>query len=62
MVLAGFTDEAAEDIYGQVRVLQELGWRSMEIRTVDGISIHEVDEEKFEAVRRYLEEQGIGVC
>lgn len=62
MVLAGFTDEAAEDIQGQVRVLKELGWSSMEIRTVDSLSIHEVDEAKFDAVRRYLEEQEIGVC
>lgn len=62
MILAGFTDEAAVDIEGQVRALEELGWNSMEIRAVDNISIHDIDERSFDHVRKTLEEHEITVC
>jgi sugar phosphate isomerase/epimerase len=61
MRMCGFTDEAAPDIMGQVAVLKELGWNSMELRTVDGISIHDMDKNSFNQVKKILDEQGVSV-
>ena len=35
-ILTGIADEAAHDIDGQIKVHQELGWNTIELRMVDG--------------------------
>ena len=62
MKLAGFADEAAPDIEAQVRVLKELGWNSIELRTVNGVSAHDLDDAAFDRVRRELDSHDISVC
>lgn len=62
MKLAGFTDEAAKDIAGQVRALIELGWNSMELRTVDDICVHDLDDPCFDQIKKVLDENQISVC
>jgi sugar phosphate isomerase/epimerase len=36
LTLTGIADEAAHDIDGQIKVHQELGWKAIELRLVDG--------------------------
>jgi len=42
MYLTGFADEAATDIDGQIRVTQNLGWKYIEARNVDGKNIYDL--------------------
>lgn len=62
MKLSGFADEAARDIAGQVQVLKQLGWNSIELRTVDEVSVHDLDDGAFDRVRRELDSNDISVC
>ena len=62
MVLAGFTDEAADSVDGQLQAADRLGWKWMEARNVDGINVHDLGESEFEAFRSALERAGVGVC
>ncbi|MBR1918373.1 MAG: sugar phosphate isomerase/epimerase [Spirochaetales bacterium] len=60
--LAGFADEASSSIEGQCAVLRNLGWSSIELRTVDEKQIVDLDEKEFEHVLETLDENGISVC
>lgn len=60
--LSGFADEAADDIAGQIEATRALGWSSIEARSVDGVNIHDLDEEAFKRCAEALEEAGVGVC
>ena len=59
--LTGFTDEAADSIDEQIRVIKDLGWSHLELRAVDGVNAHDLSEGEFEIVRRRLEEAEIKV-
>ena len=59
--LTGFTDEAADSIDEQIKVIKELGWSHLELRAVDGENAHNLAESDFENVRRRLEEAEISV-
>ena len=61
MYYTGFADEAAAGITGQIQATKELGWRWIEARNVDGVNLHDLPEEKFEAVAAELEASGVGV-
>ncbi len=61
MFLTGFADEAAKSIEGQIKATQELGWRNIEARNVDGVNIHDMDENAFERLADLLDEAGIHV-
>ena len=61
MYLTGFADEAAPDIEGQIRATQELGWKDIEARSVNGINIHDVSEEVFEEVAGKLQDAGVQI-
>jgi sugar phosphate isomerase/epimerase len=61
MYLTGFADEAASDIDGQIRATKELGWSRIEMRNIDGVNLHDLPEEKFDAVCGKLAEAGIEV-
>jgi sugar phosphate isomerase/epimerase len=59
MYLTGFADEAAPDMDGQIRAMNELGWRNIEARNVDGENLTNVSDEKFDEVCAKLDDAGI---
>ena len=59
--LTGFTDEAADSIEDQIRVVQELGWSHLELRAVGGVNAHDLPENEFDHVRRTIEASGLQV-
>ena len=61
MYLTGFADEASDDIDGQIAATQELGWRCIEARNINGQNIHDIPDELFEAVRGKLQHAGIAI-
>jgi sugar phosphate isomerase/epimerase len=60
-VLAGLTDEAAPDLTGQLAVLAELGWSAVELRTVDGLAVADLEERHFARVAATLAHHGVRV-
>jgi sugar phosphate isomerase/epimerase len=61
MWIAGFVDEAADSIEGQIEVLQELGWSDIELRKIDGLKLHEVDDAAFDHALAALQDSGISI-
>jgi sugar phosphate isomerase/epimerase len=61
LFLSGFTDEAADGIEGQIKVLKTLGWKYFEARSISGVNIHEIDEAAFEKVCAALGEAGVKI-
>ncbi len=59
MYLTGFADEAANGIEGQIRATKELGWKNIESRNIDGVNIHDIPDEAFDAVCTALDEAGV---
>lgn len=53
--LAGFADEAADGVEGQIAAVGELGWHGIELRSVDGRNVLDLDEAGFAALRSALE-------
>lgn len=62
MKFSGFTDEAADDLGGQIKVTKDLGWKYLSARTINGKNIHDLSEEAFELVLNTLQEEGIEVA
>ncbi|MFK7937091.1 MAG: sugar phosphate isomerase/epimerase family protein [Saprospiraceae bacterium] len=60
--LSGFTDEAANDLAGQIRATQELGWEYLSLRMIDGVSIHDLSERRFDEVCQQLAEANLKVA
>jgi sugar phosphate isomerase/epimerase len=60
--LAGFTDEAADPVEGQLRAARSLGWKWIEARNVDGVNVHDLGDREFGAFRSALGQAGVGVC
>ena len=61
MYLTGVADEAANDIDGQIRITQELGWKYIESRNINGINIHDISDSEFDKVYGKLVDAGIQV-
>ena len=61
MYLTGFADEAAEDIEGQIRATQELGWKCIESRSINKVNIVDLPESEFDNVCAKLDKAGIRV-
>ena len=61
LFLSGFTDEAADDLSGQIKALKTLGWNYFEARSIDGVNIHELNDAAFEKVCSVLGETGIKI-
>jgi len=64
MILTGIGDEAANNIDGQIRAAQELGWHHLEPRgvVVTGFpkaNFHDIPDEAFDLAVRKLEQAGI---
>lgn len=62
ITLTGFTDEAASDLAGQIKVTKALGWDYLSARMIDGTNIHDLPEVKFHKVCDQLEEADIKVA
>jgi len=50
MFFSGISDEAGKDIHTQIRAHQELGWKHLELRMVDGMNITLLPDAQFDAV------------
>jgi sugar phosphate isomerase/epimerase len=62
-VFAGIADEAAPGLTGQVAAVRELGWRQIELRSVDGTAIADLDERAFGRLAETLADAGLSaVC
>jgi sugar phosphate isomerase/epimerase len=59
--LTGFADEAGRDLDAQIRATKTLGWSAISCRMVDGVNLHELPQEKFDAVADRLDAEGIQV-
>ncbi|MGI8329651.1 sugar phosphate isomerase/epimerase family protein [Actinomadura scrupuli] len=58
---AGITDEAAPRLADQVAALSALGWDTIELRSVDGVAIAELDDRAFGRLTEVLSAAGISV-
>lgn len=61
MILSGFADEAASDLAGQITITKRLGWSHIEARSVDGMNLNDLPEERFLEACRMLDGAGVGV-
>lgn len=61
MILSGFTDEAGQDLATQIKATQELGWKHLSARGINGKNLHDLPEPEFEAVAEQLDAAGIQV-
>ncbi|MBF6436569.1 sugar phosphate isomerase/epimerase family protein [Nocardia cyriacigeorgica] len=59
--LAGIGDEAHADLGEQLRALNDLGWPGIELRTIDGIALADLDDARFESVADAVAESGLDV-
>ena len=62
MILTGFTDEATNDLDGQIKVTKELGWQYLSARTIGEKNIHDISEKEFETVCEKLFSENIKVA
>lgn len=67
MYLTGISDEAGVELETQIRATKELGWSSIEARTIKvgdwpAANIHDLAEPAFEMTAQKLDEAGVGVC
>lgn len=59
MYLTGFADEASKKLDGQIKATQELGWKYIETRALDGGNLASISDEEFETVCGKLSDAGI---
>ena len=61
MFLSGIADESGQDLETQIRAHQELGWRHIELRTIDGTCVTDIDDAAFEILAGRLADAGLQV-
>jgi len=61
MKLTGFADEAAPDLPTQIQATQELGWKYISARGIDGKNIHDLSEAAFDIAYGQLKEADIHI-
>ena len=59
--ITGIADEGAKTIEDQLSLHQMLGWKSIELRSVDGMNVCEMPDEKFISVAEAVEEKQFSV-
>ncbi|MFR9770779.1 sugar phosphate isomerase/epimerase family protein [Nocardia sp. SC052] len=59
--LGGIGDEAAVRVEDQVKVHRELGWRWLELRTVDGVAVGDLDLARVERIAELISAAGLSV-
>ncbi|MEC9491035.1 MAG: sugar phosphate isomerase/epimerase family protein [Halanaerobiales bacterium] len=61
MYYTGFADEAADSIEKQIEVTKKLGWENIESRSIEGINLTDISDEKFEKAAAKLNAAGVKV-
>lgn len=61
MFFSGIADEASAPLAGQIRAHTELGWKHIEVRNVDGVSLTDLCDEAFDQVAEKLTSAGLAV-
>ena len=66
MILTGITDEAGALIDTQIKAVKELGWNTIEARSVEvegfpKANLHDIADEAFDVVEEKLKNTGVGV-
>jgi sugar phosphate isomerase/epimerase len=61
MYLTGITDEAADDLDGQIRACRELGWEWIDLRTIDGVNITNISDAEFDRLLEKLDAAGLRI-
>ena len=61
MFYSGIADEGAEDLAGQIKAHQELGWKHIELRNLCGTNLTDISDEEFEQATAALAEGGLEV-
>ena len=61
MFYSGIADEGAEDLAGQIKAHQELGWKHIELRNLCGTNLTDITDEEFEQATAALAEGGLEV-
>lgn len=59
--ITGIADEGARTIEDQLSLHEQLGWNSIELRSVDGLNVCEMPEKEFELVAGAIEERQMSV-
>ncbi|MCI3225157.1 sugar phosphate isomerase/epimerase [Streptomyces sp. NP-1717] len=59
--LSGIGDEAAPGLDRQIEAVRRLGWDSVELRSVDGVPLAELDGPAFDRVAGSVADAGLGV-
>lgn len=59
--LSGFADEAARDAAGQIAATRALGWTRIEARGVDGVNVHDLNDDAFARFSDAITAAGITV-
>ena len=62
MYFSGIADEAGKSIVRQIAVHQALGWRHIELRTIDGVNLTDVDDATFDGIAGAVTDAGLTVC
>ena len=57
--MTGFADEASADLQTQIEVHKQVGWDSIELRSIGGKNICEVDEVTFEHIAQQMAQAGM---
>ena len=61
-IISGFTDEVSDDLDVQIRALKELGWKHIDLRTVDGKNVSTLSDDEFKRVHGRLVENDIEIA
>lgn len=58
--VTGIADEAGKDLATQIQAHQALGWKQIELRSVDGVNVTQLSDQDFDQVYRQMQEAGMG--
>ncbi|MFA7691376.1 MAG: sugar phosphate isomerase/epimerase [Candidatus Hydrogenedentes bacterium] len=61
MWFSGISDEAGQDIATQIKAHQELNWKWLELRAIDGVNLTQISDADFDAVYGAVSDAGMGV-
>lgn len=61
-IISGFTDEVSDDLEVQIKVLKELGWSHIDLRTVAGKNVSALSDDEFARVFDRLAENNIEIA
>lgn len=59
--MSGIADEGAKGIDGQLAIHRDFGWRSIELRTVNGVNVCSMSDDEFTEVRDAVRAAGFRV-